>query len=153
MVFHDTRGQPVGNLDKSWIVQKSKGLQRRVGTETAGAGLHATGCIECCQEGVGRGSPKKRIEPAAIAVGAAVGLPRPSHLAQVHHAVRLWGKDARTAYDARQQTAARQGGVADQFGVETQTNLPPEQSIVGIGRLAKATQIGSLNLNSHRELE
>ena len=128
---------PAGNLDEGRVVQERQGLERRVGTETARAGLDASGSIESRQEGVRRGPPEERIEPPAIAVGAGVGLPRPPHLTQVHHAVGLRRKDARTAHDAREQAAARQGGVADQFGVEAQPSLPPEQSIVGIDRLTR----------------
>ena len=42
-----------------------------------------------------RGPPEEGVEAAAIAVRAGVGLPRPLHLAQVHHAVGLGRKDAR----------------------------------------------------------
>ena len=53
---------------KRRIVQERQGLERRVGTKSPGAGLHAAGRIEGRQKRVGRGPPEKRVEPAAIAV-------------------------------------------------------------------------------------
>ena len=101
--------RPPGDLDEGRVVEQRQGLERRVGPEPPRAGLHAAGRIEGRQERVRRGPPEERVEPAAIAVRAGIGLPRALHLTQVHHALGLGREDARAADDARQETAARSG--------------------------------------------
>ena len=95
------------------------------------------GASKVVRNGMRRGPPEERIEPAAIAVRARCrpatgassdpGSSRPSG----------WGGKTLGPPTPRVSRPLHgEGRVADQLGVEPQPRLPPEQAIVGIDRLA-----------------
>ena len=131
----DPGGQALGKLEARRVVQERQSLERGVGTEAARTSLHAAWSVKRGQKWMRCRPPEVCIKPAAITVGARIGLPWPLHLTQGHDAAGLGWEDARPPDNRRQEAAGGQRRVADQLGVKAQTALPPEQTVIGIDGL------------------